>query len=97
MKFEWDELKNELNIANHDLDFADAHQIFRMPVRISADQRQNYGEERWVGLGLLDGRVVVVIFTEPSDTTIRIISLRKALPHERNLYDKYLKNELGEG
>ena len=55
------------------------------------------GEDRWVGLGLLDGRVVVVVFTEPNSTTIRIISLRKALPYERKLYEQYLKNRLDEG
>jgi uncharacterized DUF497 family protein len=66
-------------------------------LRISLDQRQNYGEERWVGLGMLDGRVVVVVFTEPDRETVRIISLRKALPYERKRYEQYLKNELGEG
>ena len=32
-----------------------------------------------------------------STLTIRIISLRKALPYERKCYEQYLKNELGEG
>jgi uncharacterized DUF497 family protein len=96
MNFEWDQLKNEANIAKHDLDFADAPRIFRLPLRISLDERQDYGEDRWVGLGMLDGRVVVVVFTEPDEDTIRIISLRKALPYERKRYEQYLKNELGE-
>lgn len=96
MNFEWDQLKNEANIAKHDLDFADAPRIFRLPLRISLDERQDYGEDRWVGLGMLDGRFVVVVFTEPDEDTIRIISLRKALPYERKLYQQYLKNELGE-
>ncbi len=37
----------------------------------------------FVGTGLLDGRVVVIIYTEPDAETIRIILLRKALSHER--------------
>lgn len=45
---------------------------------------------------MLDGRVVVVVFTEPDEDTIRIISLRKALPYERKRYEQYLKNKLGE-
>lgn len=45
---------------------------------------------------MLDGRFVAVVFTEPDEGTIRIISLRKALPYERKLYEQYLKNELGE-
>lgn len=96
MNFEWDQLKNEANIAKHNLDFTDAPRIFGLPLRISLDERQDYGEDRWVGLGTLDGRVVVVVFTEPDEDTIRIISLRKALPYERKLYEQYLKNELGE-
>jgi uncharacterized protein len=54
--------------------------------------------ERIGGLGSgLDERVVVVVFTEPDEKTIRIISLRKALPYERKRYEQYLRDELGEG
>lgn len=95
MEFEWDERKNQANITKHELDFADAVKVFRLPLRISLDQRQDYGEEGWIGLGMLDGRVVLVVFTEPDEKTIRIISLRKALPYERKCYEQYLKNELG--
>jgi uncharacterized protein len=95
MEFEWDERKNQANITKHELDFADAVKVFRLPLRISLDRRQDYGEERWIGLGMLDGRVVLVVFTEPDEKTIRIISLRKALPYERKCYEQYLKNELG--
>jgi hypothetical protein len=97
MNFEWDENKNETNIAKHGLDFADAPRIFKLPLRISLDEREDYGEDRWIGLGMLDGRVVVVIYTELNDQTIRILSLRKALPHERKRYEQYLKDELGAG
>jgi uncharacterized protein len=97
MKFEWDPQKNQANIAKHGLDFADAPKIFRLPLRISLDGRQNYGEDRWIGIGILDGRVVVVVFAEPDEQTIRIISLRKVLPYERKCYEQYLKDELGEG
>ena len=95
MRFEWDQHKNQANIAKHELDFADVPQVFRLPLRIALDERQDYGEERWIGLGMLDGCVVVVVFTEPDDEIIRILSLRKALPYERKLYEQYLKNELG--
>ncbi|HYX14751.1 MAG TPA: hypothetical protein VE944_10360 [Nostoc sp.] len=43
----------------------------------------------------MDGRVVVVIYTEPGEEMVRIISLRKALSHERKSYEQYLKNRLG--
>lgn len=96
MKFEWDQQKNKANVAKHGLDFADSYKIFKLPLRIALDERQDYGEERWVGVGILDGRVVVVVFTEPDEQTIRIISLRKALPYERKYYEQYLRDELAE-
>ena len=45
---------------------------------------------------MLEGRVVIVVFTELDEQTIRSISLRKALPYERKRYEQYLKDELGE-
>jgi uncharacterized DUF497 family protein len=62
---------------------------------VEFDERQDYGEERCIGIGLLDGRVVVIVYTEPNEETVRIISLRKALSHERRRYEQYLKNRLG--
>ena len=95
MKFDWHEQKNQANIAKHELDFADAPKVFQLPLRISLDERQDYGEDRSIGIGLLDGRVVVIVFTETDEQTIRIISLR-TLPYERKRYEQYLKDELGE-
>jgi uncharacterized protein len=94
MNFEWDELKNEINIDKHGFDFADAYRVFDLPMVVDLDDRSDYGEDRWIGTGLLDERVVVVIFTEPDQNTTRIISLRKALSHERRQYEQYLKNRL---
>jgi uncharacterized DUF497 family protein len=95
MKFEWDERKNEGNIEKHGFDFADAYRIFNSPMAVELDEGEDYGEDRWIGTGMLDGRVVVVIYAEPADETIRIISLRKALSYERKRYEQYLKNRLG--
>ncbi|RUT05212.1 hypothetical protein DSM106972_040330 [Dulcicalothrix desertica PCC 7102] len=94
MNFEWDEQKNELNISKHGFDFADAYRVFQLPIAVELDERNDYGEDRWIGIGLLDGRIVVIVYTEPDDKTIRIISLRKALTHERKRYEQYLKNRL---
>jgi uncharacterized protein len=94
MNFEWDEQKNELNIDKHGFDFADAYRVFELPMVVDLDERSNYGEDRWIGTGLLDERVVVVVFTEPDAKTTRIISLRKALSYERKRYEQYLKNQL---
>ncbi|MBE9208573.1 BrnT family toxin [Nostoc sp. LEGE 06077] len=94
MKLEWDERKNQSNIIKHGFDFADAYRIFNLPILIDLDERNEYGEDRYIGIGLLDGRVVVVVYTEPDEEKIRIISLRKALSYERKRYEQYLKNRL---
>jgi uncharacterized DUF497 family protein len=63
---------------------------YSQPLVVELDTRANYGEDRYIGIGLLQGRVVVVIYTEPDEKTIRIISLRKALSYERRYYEQYL-------
>lgn len=64
MQFEWDELKNQSNIIKHGFDLADAFAIFNLPMVIEFDERENYGEDRYIGIGLLNSRVVVVVYTE---------------------------------
>ncbi len=95
MKFEWDNQKNQSNIIKHGFDFVDASRIFKLPMIVEYDERENYYEDRLIAIGLLDGRVVVIVYTEPDEETIRIISLRKALSHERKYYEQYIKNRLG--
>lgn len=96
MRFEWDEEKNRENIRKHGLDFADAWEIFDAPLLTNLDGREDYGEERWIGIGFLRNFVLVVVYTDTEDV-IRIISLRKALKHERTRFEEALGNELGEG
>lgn len=95
MKFDWDETKNQSNIIKHGLDFADAQQVISggFPFLSRLDTRQDYGEDRWVGIGMLGEIVVVVIvYTEPRTNTVRIISMRKATKNERKHYEKAIKN-----
>jgi len=54
------------------------------------DQRQDYGEPRFITAGWLDARLVVLLWT-PRGLARRIISMRKA--NEREI-DKY-KQGLG--
>ena len=95
VRFEWDENKNKENIRKYGFDFADAWEIFQGPLITAPDTRADYEEDRWTGLGNLRGRVVVVVFTERGEDTIRLISLRKALKHERRAYEKAIQDELG--
>ncbi len=92
MRFEWDEEKNKTNVRNHKIDFADAPLIFNSPMFIELDERKDYGEDRWIGIGFLRNIVVVIVFTERRPDTIRVISVRKANKHERKRYEQALKN-----
>ncbi len=95
MRLVWDEQKNQANLKKHQLNFADAHKVFEHPLLVNMDDRQEYGEDRWIGIGLLDMRVVVLVFTEPDENTIRIISFRKAISDERKQYEQAYQDEFG--
>jgi len=95
MRFEWDENKNESNIHKHGLDFSDSIEMFDSPMVTCPDNRFDYGEERYIGIGLTQNRVAIVVFTEKNDDVICIISLRKAKKHEHKIFEKQIKNRLG--
>lgn len=94
MKLQWDERKNQENIRKHGLDFASAWEMFELPMLIDIDLREVF-EQRLIAIGFLRQRTVVGVFAEGADDTIRIISLRKALKHERERFEDFLKHELG--
>ena len=91
-KFEWDEKKNKLNIEEKGLPFEAAKQLFDYPLQIGLDERKNYNEQRFIGVGEIDGRLMVVVFTKRKPNIIRIISFRKANDREQK---KYYTNILG--
>jgi uncharacterized protein len=95
MKFEWDEAKNRANIRKHGFDFADAEEMFHGFLLVRPDTREDYGEERWRGLGLIRGRLVAVIFVTRQPHVIRVISLRKADRDERKEYEEAISYGLG--
>lgn len=97
MRFEWDEHKRLSNLAKHGLDFRDASKVFETPMLVAQDDREGYGEDRWIGIGMLEGRVVIVVYTERHEGVTRIISMMKALSHERRQYEQLLRDELGYG
>ena len=90
MKFEWDENKRKLNIQKHGIDFEDAKRVFEGITLTFQDNRFNYGEQRFVTMGLLYEIVIVIAHTE-IDEIIRIISIRKATKNEQKLFFKKLE------
>ena len=96
MRFERDEAKNKENIRKHGIDFADAQEGFQGPLLVEVDTRQEYGEDRWIGIGSLQKRklVVVIVFTEREPEAIRVISLRKAKKHEKERSEEAVRDRL---
>ncbi len=83
--FVWHEDKRQLNLRKHGIDFADAEVIFEGVTFTAEDDRDTYGERRFLTLGLLADQVVSVTHTERGEE-IRIISIRKATSHEARFY-----------
>lgn len=85
MRFSWHEPKRQITLKRRGLDFAHAEQVFMGPTFTFEDDRKDYGEQRWVSLGLLREKVVVIVHTESEDE-IRIISMREADKDEQILF-----------
>jgi hypothetical protein len=92
--FEWDPAKNLSNIQKHGFDFSDAEELFRGLLVVDPDVRQDYGETRWTGIGMIRGRPAHVVITEQPPQIIRIISLRKATRREQKQYEEAIQDRL---
>lgn len=86
MDYEWDEAKRRANIAKHGVDFGTVEDFDFETALVTVDDRYEYGERREIALGLIGGRVHVLIFHRRG-TTIRVISLRKANAREAGTYE----------
>jgi uncharacterized DUF497 family protein len=64
LRFEWDSKKNKTNLSKHRFDLADAVPMFGGPMLVQPDTSEDYGENRWVAIGITHGRVAVVAFAE---------------------------------
>ena len=84
--FEWDETKAAENYAKHGVSFEQARGAFDDPFAIEfIDDREDYGENRVILLGMVENRLLVVAYTLRGDK-VRIISAREAEPYERRQY-----------
>lgn len=82
MKITFDPAKREAALTNRGLDFAQADEVFAGLHATLPDDRQDYGEPRFISAGMLADRLVVVVWTPRGDAR-RIISMRHA--HEREV------------
>jgi uncharacterized DUF497 family protein len=85
-EFEWDEGKATENDAKHGVSFELAALVFKDPFAIERlDDREDHGEERFILIGLAEGALLTVVYTE-RPARIRIISVRQATRHEQDDY-----------
>jgi uncharacterized DUF497 family protein len=87
----WDEPKHLKNIEDHGLDFVGCDAIWDNFTITREDTREDYGEKRLVTFGLLEGTVVVLVYTDRRKGS-HIISLRKAEKYETRYYFEIAKD-----
>jgi len=84
--FEWDDNKAAENYAKHGISFETAVRVFGDAFAIERlDDREDYGEDRYSILGMVDARLLYVAYAV-RDGVIRIISARGAEPYEKRQY-----------
>jgi uncharacterized protein len=85
-EFEWDDAKAAANLRKHKISFQVATRVFDdLFALVEQDLSQEFGEERFLITGIVDGLIIVVVHTERGER-IRIISARKANSYEQGRY-----------
>ena len=85
MSIEFDPTKRADTLSARGLDMARAGEVFAGATLTVEDDRRDYGEDRFITIGFLDGAMVVLVWT-PRGGAHRVISMRKANERERALY-----------
>jgi uncharacterized DUF497 family protein len=93
MPFEWDPTKDKANRQKHGLSFHEAKELFTSGTDFLEiyDEEHSDEEDRFIAIGPIRAGVIVVIYTEPQDEVIRIVSARKATKKEVMLFHRHYK------
>ena len=87
MEFEWHDAKAEANLQAHGVSFDLAKTVFKDPFAVERlDDREDYGEERFVLIGMAEGNVVLFVAYTERQGRMRIISARRATQNEQDDY-----------
>jgi uncharacterized DUF497 family protein len=86
LEFEWDEAKARLNLEKHGVLFLTAAAIFLNERLERVDDREDYGEVRWIALGRVDIEVYRVVYTWRNENLVRIVSAQRAGKNEQEIY-----------
>ncbi len=95
LRFEWDSVKAETNIAKHGVSFEQAAEAFSDPFAIRQDDEPHSWEEERIYLlaSSLSNDILLVCHCYRNGSTIRIFSARKAEPAERSYYNARANGE----
>jgi len=95
MRFDWDPDKAKANLDKHGVSFQEAIEIFSSGGDYLEiyDEDHSQDEDRFIAIGSVAGRIVVVVFAEWLEDTIRVISARRATRQEIRLYRESMKGE----
>jgi uncharacterized DUF497 family protein len=85
----FDRVKREKTLVERGLDFRRVKEIFAGVHLTRRDDRRDYGEQRYISAGRLDGRFVIIVWT-PRGRARRIISMRRANGREIKRLAQYL-------
>ena len=85
MQIEFDPKKRDKALKERGLNFAGAVEVFNGHHFTGEDNREDYSETRYITVGKLDDRMVVMTWT-PRGEARRIISMRKANEREQTRY-----------
>jgi uncharacterized DUF497 family protein len=86
LEFEWDKAKAKLNLEKHGVSFHTAAAIFLNERLERVDDREDYGEVRWIALGRVDIEVYRVVYTWRNENLVRIVSAQRAGKNEQEIY-----------
>ena len=87
MDFSWDERKAASNLRKHGVSFDEAASVFADPLALYIDDTVDPGRTLLLGASVRN-RLLLVVHAELDESTIRIISARRATWHERRRYEE---------
>ena len=78
LEFEWDEDKRQEVIKTRKVDLLYVAQIFENPTITKRDDREDYGEDRYIALGHVGDEYFTLVYTPVEQGVFRLITAWKA-------------------
>ena len=91
MRFDWDSEKEKANLEKHGVSFEEAARLLSSGEDYLEiyDESHSQEEDRFIAIGPVAGHIIVVVYADWPEDTIRLISARPATGTELQLYREY--------